>query len=110
MKLQVQIVKNHDEYVNYYRKLAEIEDEFLKSQIEKVEMEISYSETNILDEVINGYRIMDFSESDCGIESILIYTDLQDFSVDYDKNVIKELNRIIELKNKRFNEEYGTKD
>lgn len=102
MKLRVQIIENFDEYVESVRKNSE--DSLMYPDV--CDMVINYTNYNIPDETINGYRIFSKSESPSNTKSVGIYSDIDILTVDYTDEVLEELDRIMEIKNTQFYNNY----
>jgi hypothetical protein len=69
------------------------------------EVEISYSDYNIPDEFILGYRILNADESKNGKKGIYIMTDLHEipyFVIDHTDQEEMYLDELIDIKNKQF--------
>lgn len=99
MHLKVHSIKNPDIYQREYQKY--MEEEFYEKPIPEI-VKIDYS---IADFLIIGYKI--YQNIETGDREIGIYTtlDAMDFmTVDYEDEVLQELEEIIEINNQFFRE------
>jgi hypothetical protein len=99
MKLRVQVIKDHEEYMMEYERWEK--DPFIYS---KPEMDIEYEDMFMCDKDIYAYKITKSINRE-GENDIVIYTDAPQFeiiSVDYDDEIIIRLDAILDEHNKMF--------
>jgi hypothetical protein len=99
MKLKVQVIKNHEDYMLEYQRWEE--DPLIYS---KPEMDIEYEDMVICDKDIYAYKITK-SINRQEEQDIVIYTDAPHFeiiSVDYNEEVVNQLDAIMQEHNKMF--------